>query len=244
MMTTMPEFKNVTPLVTLRNCPLFARLSAPDVVRIACMTVTKSLAPGEYLFRENAPSHGFYIIQQGAINLHRVSAVGKEQVIHIYRAGESLAEETLASATGHLADARAVERSQVLLVRKVEFLELVKHQPELGLRVLGSIAAQLRLLIGQLEDCTLNDVETRLANWLLKHCPNAHGTGPVTIQLPSTKRVIAAELGTVSETLSRAFAKLRDAHIISVNGKSLTLLDPVRLKCLFAGNSEVTWVAA
>ena len=36
------------------------------------------------------------------------------------------------------------------------------------------MSSHLRVLVGQLEDLTLKDVETRLANWLIKRCPNPH----------------------------------------------------------------------
>jgi len=40
---------------------------------------------------------------------------------------------------------------------------------------------------------------------------------------------LAAELGTVSETLSRTLAKFRDQELISISGKSLTVLSPSRM---------------
>src|ERR1044071_2559783 len=107
-----------------------------DLHHIAESTVVKSLEKGEYLFRERELSRGFYIVQKGAINVHRVNAVGKEQVIHIFRAGESFAEAALATDRGYPAAAPAVESSLVLLVPKPDFLALVRHQPELALRML------------------------------------------------------------------------------------------------------------
>jgi CRP/FNR family transcriptional regulator len=75
--------------------------------------------------------------------------------------------------------------------------------------MLGSMSLHLRTLIAQLEDLMLKDVETRLANWLIKRCPNPESTQPVVIELKTTKRVLAAELGTVSETFSRTLATFR-----------------------------------
>ena len=144
----------------------------PDLENIAEVTVLKSLEKDDYLFHEGDPAHGFYVVQRGAVNVHRVSAAGKEQIIHIFRAGDSFAEVALASATGYPADARALEPTQVLLVQKDGILALLKRQPELALRMLGSMSSHLRVLVGQLEDLTLKDVETRLANWLVKRCPN------------------------------------------------------------------------
>ena len=230
------DFKTIAIANTLRSCRLFAGLPPADLENIAAVTVLKSLEKGDYLFKEGAPAHGFYVVQRGAVNVHRVNAAGKEQVIHIFLAGESFAEVALASDTGYPADARAIEPTQVLLVQKGGILALLKRQPELALRMLGSMSNHLRVLVGQLEDLTLKDVETRLANWLIKRCPNPQSDQPVHIELTITKRMLAAELGTVSETFSRTLAKFRDQSLIRVEGKTITVLSPARLAALLEQN--------
>ena len=117
-------------------------------------------------------------------------------------------------------------------MQKAGILALLKRQPELALRMLGSMSIHLRVLVGQLEDLTLKDVETRLANWLVKRCPKPPGEQPVEIQLPMTKRVLAAELGTVSETFSRTLAKFREQRLVTVKGKSIVVLAPSKLQAL------------
>jgi CRP/FNR family transcriptional regulator len=51
-----------------------------------------------------------------------------------------------------------------------------------------------------------------------------------------TKRVLAAELGTVSETFSRTLAKFREQKLIGVAGKVVTVLSPARLTKLLRRN--------
>jgi CRP/FNR family transcriptional regulator, dissimilatory nitrate respiration regulator len=229
MPSHLAELKQVALVNALRSCQLFAGLAVEDLHHIAEITVLKPLEKGDYLFREHDPSRGFYIVQNGAINVHRVNAAGKEQVIHVFRAGESFAEATLATEAGYPADARAVDTSSVLLVQKAGFLGLLRRQPELALRMLGAMSVHLRVLVGQLEDLTLKDVETRLANWLVKRCPNPDAVQPHTIQLAMTKRVLAAELGTVSETFSRTLAKFREQNLIVVKGRNVTVVNPSKL---------------
>ena len=122
---------------TLRCSQLFTGVPADDLAAIAGFAQPLSLAKGAYLFREGEPSRGFYVVQAGAINVHRVNAAGKEQVIHIFRAGESFAEAALASPTGYPAEARAVEPSTVLLLPKQPVLALIGRRPDLALRMLG-----------------------------------------------------------------------------------------------------------
>jgi CRP/FNR family transcriptional regulator len=90
--------------------------------------------------------------------------------------------------------------------------------------------------VGQIEDLTMKDVETRLANWLLKRCPDPTAAAPFTLELKGTKRALAAELGTVSETFSRTLAKLREHGLIEVDGPRITLLDPRALHAVLRRN--------
>jgi CRP/FNR family transcriptional regulator len=142
----------------------------------------------------------------------------------------------LVSEQGYPADACALEPTQVLLVQKSGILALLRQQPELALRMLGSMSIHLRVLVGQLEDLTLKDVETRLANWLIRRCSNPDSNSAVRIELAMTKRVLAAELGTVSETFSRTLAKFREQKLVTVKGKVIVVLSPVRLNALLRRN--------
>ena len=230
------KFRQAVIENTLRGCQLFMGLPATDISAIASFVVSKHLAKGDYLFREGDRSEGFYIVQQGAINIHRVNAAGKEQVIHMFRPIESFAEATLATESGYPADARATEATTILLIPKSEFVDLLRRRPDLALRMLGSMSQHLRVIVGLLDDLTLKDMETRLANWLLKKCPRPIGTQAVEIKLDRTKRVLAAEMGTTSETLSRTLAKFRDQKVLRVKGNTVVLLRPHELQKLLQRN--------
>jgi CRP/FNR family transcriptional regulator len=238
-MDPLADMRLTALMAALRSCRLFQGLPPDDLRGIAGITVTRQLAKDDYLFHEGEPSRGFFVVRTGALNVHRLSDGGKEQIIHIFRAGDSFAEATLATETGYPAEARALEPSQVLLVQKQEFLALLRRQPELALRMLSSMSQHLKVLVGRIEDLTLKDVETRLANWLIKRCPDPTSQTPVLIELPVTKRVLAAELGTVSETFSRTLAKFREQKLLTVSGKTIRVLSPVRLAALLkqASNS-------
>ena len=229
---------NLTPLrtagitATLRSCQLFLGLPAADLEEIAGFATLRSVPKDGYLFHEGAPSEGFYVVQKGAINVHRVSAAGKEQVIYVFRAGESLAEASLATERGYPANARAIESSTVVVIPKPRFLELIGRRPELGLRMLASMSQHLRVLVGLVEDLTLKDVETRFLNWLVKQCPR-DANRPVDIELGMTKRILAAQLATTSETLSRTFAKLREEGLLKMRGATLHVPNPIALDARF-----------
>jgi len=227
------ELRTAALAHSLRGCELFAGLPTADLETIADFAVIKPLAKGAVLFREGEPSEGFYVVQRGAVNVHRVSPGGKEQVIHVFRTGESFAEAALASDTGYPANARAVEAGAVLLIPRGPMLALLARRPDLALRMLGSMSQHLRVLVGLLDDLTLKDVETRLLNWLVKRAPAA-GPAECRLELRSTKRTLAAELGTTSETLSRTFARLRGAGLLRIERSAVVVRDLPALRTRFA----------
>lgn len=100
MSAAFTEFKKLAVVNTLRSCQLFTGLPVMDLEAIAKATLVKSLERGEYLFHEGDLATGFYVVQRGAVNVHRVTAAGKEQIIHVFRTGDSFAEVALAALTG------------------------------------------------------------------------------------------------------------------------------------------------
>jgi CRP/FNR family transcriptional regulator len=219
-------------LAALRSCRLFGSLRPDDLRRIADFSHLRRVAKGVFLFHEGEPTHGFYIVRSGAIHVHRIAPDGREKSIHLFRAGESLAEATLAEGLGYPAHACAVEASVVVFVPRDDFLDLLKQRPDLSIKMLASMSQHLRVLVNALDDMNRKDVETRLAHWLLRRCPRDAGEAPVDIHLDVTKTVLAAELRVRQETLSRALQRLREANLIATQGRQITLTDPPRLRRL------------
>ena len=122
------------------------------------------------------------------------------------------------------------------LFQKTIFSIFLRRRPDLALRMLGSMSQHLRVIVGLLDDLTLKDMETRLANWLLKQCPRPVSATQVEIKLDRTKRVLAAEMGTTSETLSRTLAKFRDQKLLRVKGNTVVVMRPRELQKLLQRN--------
>lgn len=197
------------------------------------MASVRRLDTGSFLFHEHTHTASLFIVQCGAVKLHRVTALGREIVIHIFRSHDSLGEESLFLETGCLASACATEPTQVLEVQKVGFMALLGRHPELSMSLLRGLARQFSMVMARIDEMTLKDVPTRVVDWLLRHCPDPDSHAPQTVQVKETKRVLASELGTCSETLSRTLAMLRDRRLLSVHRRAFTLHCPRRLAQLF-----------
>ncbi len=84
------------------------------------------------------------------------------------------------------------------------------------------------------EGLSLTNVTTRLVRYLLDMIPDGAGD-EVTLTLPEKKSVLAAEIGTIPETLSRSLARLSREKIIVVDGSTIRVLDRQRMQRLVGG---------
>ena len=229
-----PELRKLALVSSLRAAPIFSGLPDDDVDRIAGYAEVRKVGKGEYLFRENDVAAGFFIVRTGLINVHRRAPDGREQVIHIFRPGETLAEVALIGPVGYPADARAETASEVLLIPRDEFTRHQQESGQLAWRMLASMSQHLRNLVSALENLRLKDAETRFLHWLLRKSPGNHGE--VRIELGMKKGLLASELGIRQETFSRILAKLRDDGLIVVDGQCIAVPDLPALNAVFENN--------
>lgn len=216
----------------LRRVPIFNGLPEEDVSRIAGYASRQSLAKDEILFEEGAEVRGFYIVTKGLIKAYRIGESGREQLIHLVHPDESFAEPAVAGLPGYPAHTKALEKTEVILIPAAEFLDHLKTQTDLSLRMLASLSRHLHELVTTIENYKLRDAETRLLHWLLHRCED--GALSAVIRLSISKGTLASELGTRPETLSRILAKLRAAGEIVVDGREITIRDTGNLRRLFA----------
>ncbi|HRP04575.1 MAG TPA: Crp/Fnr family transcriptional regulator [Opitutaceae bacterium] len=210
---------------TLRQSRLFSSLAPGDLSTVAESCAVRSLQRGEMLFREGEKSEGFYVMQTGAVSIYKLTPDRREQIICVFHPPESFAEVTLATVDTYPANGIALEPSQVIVVNKSRFRDLIRQQPELSLHMLGAMSLHLKHLLQTMMDLKSSQIEHRLAEWLMRQSPAVALGCPVSIHLHLPKKVLAGQLGVTSETLSRTFARFRREGLILVKGSHIQILD-------------------
>ncbi|MFB6247899.1 MAG: Crp/Fnr family transcriptional regulator [Salinibacter sp.] len=197
----------------------------------------RTVEAGTILFQEGDPYRGFYLLVTGAVHIYRLSPEGRMLVLHVIRPGESFAEVPLfeeRTDPGYPATAEALEDSALVFFRADVFLDFVDAHPRTALHMLGQMAKRLRAAVRQLDAVSLRDVQERLARHLVEQVPMTPDDpeAPPTITLDIPKSVLAAELGTVPETLSRALRSLEEKDLIRSDPSEIALTDMQGLRRL------------
>lgn len=220
----------------LRATRLFGALGEFDLQNIALCSEIRQSPKKTYLFHEGDPPAGFFIIARGVVNVHRLDDEGKETVIRVFREGESFGEFFLADDRPSPVSARTESTATLLLVRRSDLTRLIASQPGIAMRLLASMSHHLRSLVDKVGSLQHSTVAERFRDWLLLRCPPCEFSGPVNVRIPAKKYLLAAEIGTSPESLSRALARLRDGGWIQTDRDLITVLDPEALASVDLGS--------
>ncbi len=210
----------------LRKTPLFFDLPPEDMDRIGGISALRHYEKREAIFREGDPADGFFVVVSGSVKVFKLSADGKEQVLHILEAGQSFAEATIFEGGGFPASAEALGDCDLLFLPKRPFIELLEKNPKMAVRMLGSLSRWLKRMTDLVENLALRDVEARLVFFVSEEM-NTRGVAirdGAVYEIPVSKNVLASRLGTVPETFSRTLKKLQEEGKIRVKGNQIRIL--------------------
>lgn len=218
----------------LKTCPFFAGLSDVDIDALMEIAKVREASRGELLFSDGEEAVGFYVVLDGKVKVYKLSADGKERILHIIHPGGTFAEAAIFADGLYPAYAEPLQVSKLLFLPKEGFLTLLMDNGKISINMIAGLSKFLRQFANQIEDLTFKDVPSRLARYLM-----TLSNGVISpVELPISKSQLASNLGTVSETLSRTLRKLSEDDLISVSGKSVEILDFERLQELSEKSKE------
>jgi CRP/FNR family transcriptional regulator len=219
-------------IAALRRTRLFAELDENTLSVLAERAFERRFQKDEVLFVAGEEAHGLYVIVAGAVRAFRVSLDGREQVIHVERAGATIAEVPVFDDGTYPSTAAAEEDTIVLFIDKRDVQHLCLEHPTITLAALKVLAGRLRRCAELVEALSLREVGQRLARFLLAEARRS-GTPAetgISINLTQTNQQIAARIGSVREVVSRAFTRLQHGGLIKVEGRQLIIPDEAALE--------------
>ena len=214
----------------LSNTQIFQGLESTDLENLAQLCCKRTYTKGDSLFFQGERADGFLIVYSGRIKVYKLSSNGREQILHIFGEGDHFAEVPAFDGDCFPASASALEQTEVFFFPRQLFLTLLEQNPNLAINLVKSFARHLRRFSHLVDNLSLREVPGRLATYLLALSQKSNNAD--NIKLDISKGQLAALLGTIPETLSRAFYKLDRDGIIAINGASIDLCDRTALEAL------------
>jgi uncharacterized membrane protein YdbT with pleckstrin-like domain len=150
----------------IRNLPLFAQLSPPQIAVISGIVQVLRFEPGQLVVQEGKPTQGLLLFVSGRGILTRRAPDGTEERVGTVEAGQYLDEAALHTTGVEPNSIRVVETAIVLLIPRAPFIQLLTQYPEIRANVRMQVSPDARatgvnLFKGQRSDETVLQVWRR-----------------------------------------------------------------------------------
>jgi CRP-like cAMP-binding protein len=130
-------------LETLQKAMLFKYLNYQELVHVVNLTETRRFVVDERIFGEGEAGDELFVVLTGKVRVHH-----GEQLLVALGPGEHFGEMALVDRQPRSASVTALEETHLLVMKRRDFLGLVKHERDVAVKLLwqflGVLTARLR----------------------------------------------------------------------------------------------------
>ena len=217
----------------ISRVPLFSELDDSELGAISDLVTRKHVAKNSIVVQEGEVGDAMAIILSGSVKVSQYAADGREVVLCLLEKNAFFGEMALLDTEPRSATVTTMEESELGFIRRKDFSSLMLQMPRLTSKLLAEITHRLRRTNLVLAHISTMDVNHRLYAYLNDYCEqfgNLRPDGRIEIKLP-THQLVADQLSTSRETISRAISALKkDGVIIPLAGRGRVKVDVAALE--------------
>ena len=228
------RFDHEIRVATLKTLELFQDLSHELLLELSKLTTIRTLKKNEVVFEQGDVTKKFTFVNKGMVKVIRSLKPGQEMILRIATEGEFFG--ILASFSEQTYAVRAVTEGEVTLVEipKEPFFEFLDKHPEIYRKFLKLSSQNSQQMMRKVPEMALTRIESRVAKILLNLTKKIgyQEDGFYQLNMPLTRKEIAAMAGTTTETVVRVLGRLEKTNVIEMNKHHIVLRDKDYLESL------------
>ncbi|SFA98330.1 cAMP-binding domain of CRP or a regulatory subunit of cAMP-dependent protein kinases [Poseidonocella pacifica] len=197
-----------------------------------------SFGPGEAIFTEGSPGETMIFVQDGRVEISRMTMGGRRSVLNHVGPGEVLGEVALLDGQGRSADAIALSEVTGRVVHRRDVLAFVAAAPESTLMLIAELCSKVRNASDMFSIQSETHAPTRLAQCLLRLGEKwgvAGENGAVRIPGKFSQSDLGAFSGLARENVNRHLRGWASDRVVTLEPDALMLHRPDVLARLAEG---------
>lgn len=220
----------------LKNIPLFSELSDKDLERIIGVSNKQHYHKENLILIEEEVGSSMFVILDGRVKISRISDDGREVILAILSEGDFFGEMSLLDGQTRSANVTAIEDSELLVLRREEFLQMLHDYPQIAINLLKELAQRIRKGDEHIKSLSLQDAKGRVANTLVRIAEDygVFRKGQVEINELPLQQDLANMAGTSRETISRVIKTLIQQGYLKKERGKIIILDYEKFKSIFS----------
>jgi len=184
------------------------------------------------LFVEQEAPRGVYFLCKGRVKLSMTSSEGKAVILRIAKPGEVLGLHAVVSGEPFQASAETVEPCQVNFIRREDFLQFLRNNPEASIHAAQQLSANYQAACEQIRSLGLtHSASEKMARFLLDSSTSGQETKQgIRVRMTMTHEEISQIIGTSRETVTRTLGDFKSRHLVAINGSILLIPNKTALE--------------
>ena len=209
---------------------LFRGLPAATIGQIASLSVRRQYAAGTIIFSQGDAGNALYGVITGRVRISASGPDGREMFLNIMEPGDTFGEIALLDGNPRTATASVMAPSEVLVIARDPFLELLQREPKVAVHLLSLLCQRIRWTSGLAEDSALLSLPARLARRLLSlgklHGHDTHEG----LHLKISQEEIARFLGVSRQVVNQYLQDWKANGWVRIGRARMTIVDPQALE--------------
>lgn len=214
-------------LKLIGRLPFFRHLPPEAILRISHLFGDHEIEAGRTIYFEGDPAEYLFIVATGKVKLLRTTSQGREVLLDILQAGDYFGNVTHLNKKGYPETAIAHTDGCVLRISAMNFETILVQHPDVTLKVLDAVGKRLEESQEIIRQLSTFSIKARIAAVLVRLAEKLgeRKQKAVLIQLPFSRRDLAAMTGTTVETVSRMMSHFSAIGLISTGRKWVAIND-------------------
>ncbi len=211
---------------------LFRGLAAATIERIASLAARRTYEQGAVVFMRGDPGDSLCGVVSGRVRISASRAGGREVFLNIMGPGDAFGEIGLLDGKPRTASATALDRTELIIIRRERFLQLLVDEPPVAMHLIQLLCERVRWTAQLTEDSALLGVPARIATRLLS-LARLNGREPADgAKLTLSQEELAQFLGLSRQVINQHLQAWKQQGWIASGRGSITLADIRSLESL------------
>ncbi len=228
--------KNVNHIEDCSACPSrdtsdLCNLGQDEISEFEQIRRNVQYQSGQFVFYEGHTSLGLYVLCSGRVKLSRLTARGQRRLVALVDPGSLIEKHTFQDGAVHEVTCEALEPSQVCVVDRVRYLDLLSRKGDLAVKVIKLLSREMGGVLEEADQLAFASARERMAHLLLELSERyGENTAEGTCIAIKLKREELAQMAAITvETAVRMLHTFQNHELIHMDGRSITILNPERL---------------
>ncbi|MDP5171156.1 MAG: response regulator [Bacteroidia bacterium] len=184
----------------------------------------------EGLFHEGNLPHGLYFVIKGKVRTFKTNEDAKEYTTGLFKTGDFLGYLPLLSDTPYQESAMAMEDTDVVVIPKDDFYQLVYNNRDVSNRFIKMLSDNLHEKEEELLHLAYDSVRKRVADSLVQlRAKFMEENTKEPFSMSVSRDHLASLVGTSKECVIRVLSEFKDEGLVSTHLSEITVIDAERL---------------